>query len=360
MRRSSGAACSPSTNESRSAISGSPRTRSAPPPGRRSSVARRTSGRPSRCDGEKTIGPEADVFGATGVLWNLLTGEVPGGAGDMEAQLATVPTAGDQFLRVGSRPSPSAASRAWPNGRLPRSRRSPTTRDRAASGSMRSHPVRRARTRDSPRSSHRMPRSSSAAKRSSTSWSRGCSASNVLVIGGPSGSGKSSLFGPASSRRSRRRAAGEPALARRCCSTPGPIRSKRWPNSSRASFPSDPRSTPANSRADPRAARRCLASEQPVLIGDRPVRRDLHSRRRPGASDAFLDVLATLTDESRCAAPYRHRAPLRLLLGVRALSVARGSHQRQPGAGRSDATGRVATCDRGARATCRASARGRD
>jgi WD40 repeat protein/serine/threonine protein kinase len=47
------------------------------------------------------IGPPADVYGATAVIWNLLTGEAPAGHGALEAQLATVPPAWRGFMSRG-------------------------------------------------------------------------------------------------------------------------------------------------------------------------------------------------------------------------------------------------------------------
>jgi WD40 repeat protein/tRNA A-37 threonylcarbamoyl transferase component Bud32 len=53
------------------------------------------------------IGPAADVYGATGVLWNLLTGEAPAADGTLEAQLATVPTAWRYVFERGLALAPS-------------------------------------------------------------------------------------------------------------------------------------------------------------------------------------------------------------------------------------------------------------
>jgi WD40 repeat protein/serine/threonine protein kinase len=47
------------------------------------------------------IGPAADVFGATGVVWNLLTGEPPPPESALEAQLATAPEAWRSFFTRG-------------------------------------------------------------------------------------------------------------------------------------------------------------------------------------------------------------------------------------------------------------------
>ncbi len=47
------------------------------------------------------IGPAADVYAATAVVWSLLTGEPPASGADLEAQLATVPPAWHAFLTGG-------------------------------------------------------------------------------------------------------------------------------------------------------------------------------------------------------------------------------------------------------------------
>ena len=52
------------------------------------------------------IGPPADVFAATAVLWNLLTGDVPAASDSLDAQLATVPPAWREVFVRGLAPEP--------------------------------------------------------------------------------------------------------------------------------------------------------------------------------------------------------------------------------------------------------------
>ncbi len=304
------------------------------------------------------VGPEADVFGATGVLWNLLTGEVPGGAGDMDAQLATVPPAWRSVLERGLAPEPErrySSMAEWEAAALA------ALADDSGARGVGFHAVASGAT---------CPYKGLAAfQAQDAAFFCGretlvdelvarLQASNVLVIGGPSGSGKSSLL----------RAGLVPAIAGGAL--PG---SQHWPvavfnpgadplealtEQLARLVPDQPTLAPGELAADPRRARGLFASEQPVLIAIDQFEEIFTHDVDPARRDAFLDALATLTA--------RGDAPLRMVIALRsdfysacaALSVARGSHQRQPGAGRSDATGRVATCDRGARATSRTSPRG--
>jgi WD40 repeat protein len=62
------------------------------------------------------IGPPADVYAATAVVWNLLTGEPPASGADLQAQLATVPATWHDFLTVGLAHEPDerfATMREW-------------------------------------------------------------------------------------------------------------------------------------------------------------------------------------------------------------------------------------------------------
>ncbi len=150
---------------------------------------------PEQTRRDAEIGPPADVFAATAVMWNLLTGDVPAASDSLEAQLATVPPAWREV--VPSRPRTGARGAIRHDARVGSGRARGARRGRpepSGSASAPRHPARRVRTRAWRRSSPRTPRSSSVEKRSSTNWSRGCRPSRTLVIGGPSGSGKSSLL----------------------------------------------------------------------------------------------------------------------------------------------------------------------
>ena len=85
----------------------------------------------------ESVGPQADVYGATGVIWNLLTGEVPAGpvalggsVGDRASGLA--PLLGEGTGRRAGRRD----SRPCTSGSRPRSKRWRAIRDSATSASV--------------------------------------------------------------------------------------------------------------------------------------------------------------------------------------------------------------------------------
>ena len=101
----SDAVFSPRGSESSSATSGSPRIRIEQPGthdhGRHAALPRAGTG-----TSKAEIGPPADVFAATAVLWKLLTGDVPAANDSLDAQLATVPPAWREAFVRGLAPEP--------------------------------------------------------------------------------------------------------------------------------------------------------------------------------------------------------------------------------------------------------------
>ena len=142
--------------------------------------------------------------------------------------------------------------------------------------------------------------------------------SSVLVIGGPSGSGKSSLLRAGLVPAHRRRGApGQPALARVGVQS----RSRSARRVGAAALAARPRRAApisgADLAADPRSRAR-LRAHGSGADRDRPVRGDLHAAARARRDrDAFLEVLATLTRSRATPGARRDRAPRRLLLGRR-------------------------------------------
>ena len=203
------------------------------------------------------------------------------------------------------------------SGRARGARRRHRKRSRSASAPR--HPERRARTRAWRRSSPRTPRSSSAGKRSSTSWSRGCRPSRTLVIGGPSGSGKSSLL----------RAGLVPNVA--AGALPG---SQHWPiviftpgadPMKELAYQLD-RLTGDARGADGGAVARRPAVHPAVSLGadsrlarHRPVRRAVHARHRRRRSARVPRCVGDAHRVRRREHPSRARTAVRLLFGVRAL-----------------------------------------
>ena len=142
------------------------------------------------------ITPAADVFAATGVIWRLVTGELPPPPSEVRPRLVgVVPVVARVLRRVASPPSRTSGSPRCASGR--RQPRRPSAARRAVpapSGSAWPSPARPARTRGSRRSNPRTRRCSSAARSWSTKLVSRLQSASTLVIGGPSGSGKSSLL----------------------------------------------------------------------------------------------------------------------------------------------------------------------
>ena len=182
---------------SRSATSGSPRTRIGQPRDRRSSGGTPLlTGLPSRRVEMRSIGPPADVFGATAVLWNLLTGDVAGG--DRRPRRAARHSSAGVARGFHPRPRARAGGalrRRCPSGKRPRSRAlDDDTRVVTVSASTPRPPERRARTKACHRSSHEDAAFFFGREALVDELVARLQSSRVLVIGGPSGSGKSSLL----------------------------------------------------------------------------------------------------------------------------------------------------------------------
>ena len=263
------------------------------------------------------VGPEADVFGATAVLWNVLTGEAPaaagrrGAAGGGARRLAVVP---DARARAGAGTALLEHGRMGSRGARGARRRLEVARRRL--------PRRRSR-RDVPVQgigivpARRTPRSSSGGRHSSTSWSR------APVLERPrhrwTVRQREVIAAPRRPRpRDRGRGAAREPARPAWSSVPGPIRSKSWRSSSRGSTPSAPRRSARDARRRSTQRARLLASGSGADRRSTSSRRS--SRRSPNrrARDAFLEVLATLTRIGD--------APLRVVIALRSdfYSAARG------------------------------------
>jgi len=140
------------------------------------------------------LGPATDVYGATGVLWSLLTGQVPAAAGELEAQLATVPSAWRPLLVRGLAPEPErrfASMAEWEAAALDAVANDTGTRDIgfravAAGATCPYKGLTPFQPQDAAFFFGRETLVDELVAR--------LQSSSVLVIGGPSGSGKSSLL----------------------------------------------------------------------------------------------------------------------------------------------------------------------
>ena len=301
------------------------------------------------------IGPPADIYAATAVVWNLLTGSPPPGDGQLEAQLPNVPSVWRPLLVRGLAANPEerfAAAAEWEAAALA------ALEETAESGAVSFRAARPGVTcpfkglasfqaEDAPFFFGRETLVDDLVRR--------LQIGRTLVIGGPSGSGKSSMM----------RAGLIPALA--AGALPG---SQHWqillfsPGSdalgelahqlgrldpSRAVHSAD------ELRSDPRAARRLIPPGTRVLLAVDQFEELFTSNPDELDRQAFLDVLSALSSDDELGVRVVDCASGRLLRGVGLLPVAGGTHQWQPGAGRPDASLRAAQRDRGAGEACRAS-----
>lgn len=142
----------------------------------------------------ESIGPQADIYGATGVIWNLLTGEPPGGEATMEAQLATAPDGWRAFFGRGLAPDPESRFSTmdeWADAALDATERDSGSREigfrSAAAGA--TCPYKGLTSYQPQDAAFYFGRESLVDELVARLQS-----ARTLVIGGPSGSGKSSLL----------------------------------------------------------------------------------------------------------------------------------------------------------------------
>ncbi len=243
----------------------------------------------------EAIGPPADIYGATGVIWNLLTGEAPGGEGAFEAQLATVPPAWRSFFARGLALEPEsrfATMEEWEGAALEAIQHDSGLREvgfRAVAAGA-TCPYKGLTSYQPEDAAFFFGRESLVDELISRLQS-----SRTLVIGGPSGSGKSSLL----------RAGLIPAISGG--SLPG---SQHWPILLfvPGADPLDelayqlarlaPDVAPLSGddlREDPRAARRWLPSGTAGLLAIDQFEEVFTQPSNPTDCRAVLEVLAVLT-----------------------------------------------------------------
>ncbi len=240
------------------------------------------------------IGPAADIFGATGVLWNLLTGEPPEPE-SLQAQLTTVPTAWRYVFERGLAFEPNerfATMAEWETAALEALDSDTAARDvgfRAATAGA-TCPYKGLTAFQAHDASFFFGRETLVEELVVRMQS-----SSTLVIGGPSGSGKSSLL----------RAGLVPAIG--SGALPG---SQHWPVLlfTPGSGPLDElalqlgRLTPDRAapgtdelRLDPRAARRWLPTGTAGLLAIDQFEEIFTHETEPVEVRAVLDVLDALT-----------------------------------------------------------------
>ena len=272
-------------------------------------------------------------------------GILPPAPNQVQARLVGVPDTWHEFFLRGLAAEPDERYPTAESGaRRPRPRW-PTPRGRAAAPDRRASPspsrVRPARTRASPRSNRRTPPSSSGARSSSTSWSpaagrTGARHRRTVRLREVVAAARRPAAGDRGGRPSRQpELAGRPAHARvRSAEGAAPQPSPNWtlpvPVPSLDELRADPGSVrPIATSSDGAAASRSTSSRSCSPWPPRTTRA------------TFLAVLAALVAAGRQPGPDRHVDPRRLLRGVRRPRVAGPVHQRQPGAGRSDASSRA-------------------
>jgi WD40 repeat protein/serine/threonine protein kinase len=243
----------------------------------------------------EVIGPPADIYGATGVIWNLLTGETPGGEAAFEAQLATTPPAWRSFFARGLALEPEsrfATMEEWEGAALEAIERDSGMREvgfRAVAAGA-TCPYKGLTSYQPEDAAFFFGRESLVDELISRLQS-----SRTLVIGGPSGSGKSSLL----------RAGLVPAIGGG--SLPG---SQHWPillfvpgadpveelayQLARLA-PDVPPLDGDALRQDPRAARRWLPSGTAGLLAIDQFEELFTQPSDRSDCRAFLDVLAVVT-----------------------------------------------------------------
>ena len=301
----------PWESEASSATSGSPRIRIEPPSDRRSWAARRITGLPNKRRRNAEIGPPADVFAATAVLWNLLTGDVPAASESLDAQLATVPPAWREVFLRGLAPEPDERFATMPEweaaalgalddatGRVTVGFRTATPGTTCPYKGLASF-----QPEDAPFFFGREALVDELVARLQTAW--------TLVIGGPSGSGKSSLLraGLVPSIAAGR-VARQPALADRDLHS-GRGRDEGACLSARPVPPGGTRRPLRRSCAMTRSASDgFLSSADSRLARHRPVRRTAHARHRRSPIG---------TRSSMCWRPWPRQPArtIRVVLGLR-------------------------------------------
>jgi WD40 repeat protein len=254
------------------------------------------------------IGPPADVFAATAVLWNLLTGDVPPASESLDEELATVPPAWREVFIRGLAPEPDERIATMPEWEAAALGALDEATGRATVGFRTAAPgttcpykgLASFQPEDAAFFFGREVLVDELVARLQTA--------RTLVIGGPSGSGKSSLL----------RAGLVPSIA--AGALPG---SQHWPMAiftpgvdpmKELAYQLDPFTehaapTATELRDDPQCIRRCLSSQTPGLLVidqfEELLTHDIDAAER----HAFLDVLATLA-----ASP---GANIRVVLGLR-------------------------------------------
>ena len=318
-RPDNGPGCSPSTNASWSATSGWRRTRNGPRPDRRSSAARPTSVRPSRCGAVNRSVPKPTSSArrqSCGTSSRVRRRPRP----DVEAQLAAVPDGWRSFFTRGLAPEPerrfssmaeweAAALEALADDSRSARRRLPRRRSR------RDVPVQG--TGVVPAAGRRVLLRARGARRRAAS--RGSSPRTCSSSADRRAAGSRRCCAPARPGDRGRGAAREPALAPRWSSRPVPIRSKSSRSSSRGSIPSAAALDARRSRADPRRRAGFLPPAGRV-DRHRPVRGDLHAGARTGGPRRVPRRARDADPIGRDAVAGRDRAPFRLLLGGGPLS----------------------------------------
>lgn len=243
------------------------------------------------------IGPPADIYAATAVVWNLLTGAPPPGDGQLEAQLPNVPSVWRPLLVRGLAANPEerfAAAAEWEAAALA------ALEETAESGSVSFRAARPGVTcpfkglasfqaEDAPFFFGRETLIDDLVRR--------LQIGRTLVIGGPSGSGKSSMM----------RAGLIPALA--AGALPG---SQHWqillfsPGSNALAElahqlgrldPSRPVHSADELRADPRSARRLIRPGARVLLAVDQFEELFTSNPDDLDRQAFLEVLSALSSD---------------------------------------------------------------
>ncbi len=287
------------------------------------------------------VSPATDVYAATGVLWSLLTAELPPAPDELGPRLEGVPVAWHELFERGFA--------AEPDERLP----TMAEWAAAAMGAVgRATAVVAGLGFRSAAPGTTCPYKGLAAfqpEDASLFFGREAfvdelvgrlRTSRKLVVGGPSGSGKSSLL----------RAGLIPAVEagalpgsqnwRVLLFTPGPDALAELHHQLETFAPAGTVPTVATMRTDPRSARAVAQVEPGVLLAIDQFE-ELFTLNPPGEAEAFLAVLAELVDPPR--SQVRVAVSLRAdFYGASALHpwLAR-CHQRQPGARRSDAAGRA-------------------